>query len=350
MHATLSPERPAPEGRFHPGVWFAAIAALIVAAEWTLASHLHLLPHPRVLAPAIALDLIVGLPLLFGALVIRRTDMTWRAAVPVLVLSAIVARALLPADALGQGFHAVMLVGALAELTMLGVSLRKLQTLRASYREHAQTLPARLEVFEQVFRDTLPSEVLARAAAFELSLIAYALGRRETPAPAADGEALFTYHEETGMSGLLIGLGFAALVELVGMHFLLVHFGHPTAAWIATALSAYGMVWIIGDWRAILARPIRLSAETLSLRIGLRWRAELPTAHLSARALGATEVLPPGDRDRLDASLLGDPNVLITLDQPAVIHGPYGLSRTVSAISLGLDDPHGFLRHLGAPS
>lgn len=349
MNATLSaPERPTAQGRFSPAVWFAAIAALIVAAEWTLASHLHLLPHPSVLAPAIALDLIVGLPLLFAALVIRRSALTWRAAVPVLVLSALVARALLPAEALGQGLDVVMGVGALAELTLLGVSLRKLKALRASYRAHAQEAPARLELFEQVFMETLPAPALARAAAFELSLIAYALGRREVPPTPAPDEALLTYHRESGLGGLLVGLGFAAAVELVGVHFLLAHFGYTTAAWVASALSLYGMLWIIGDWRAILARPIRLSDEALTLHIGLRWRATIPTASISARAIGATEVLPPGDRDRLDTSLMGDPNVLLTLDAPVAVRGPYGMTRTVSAISLNLDDPHALLARLGA--
>ena len=112
---------------------------------------------------------------------------------------------------------------------------------------------------------------VAGVLATELALVAYAIGgwvRR--PAPDHTARSFTCLRAWTPLlAGLLVLLG----VEIVGVH-LLVSLASPTIAWVLTALSLYGVLWLVGDAQAARHRPILV--DRLLVRVGLRWTVEIP--------------------------------------------------------------------------
>jgi hypothetical protein len=76
------------------------------------------------------------------------------------------------------------------------------------------------------------------------------------------------------LTGALCGV---IAVETAALHLLLWTW-HPWLAWTLTALSLWTIVWLIGDYRAIGARPVVLEADALLVRLGRRFHAGGPAA------------------------------------------------------------------------
>ncbi|HEY2292312.1 MAG TPA: hypothetical protein VGM86_16560 [Thermoanaerobaculia bacterium] len=113
------------------------------------------------------------------------------------------------------------------------------------------------------------------------------------------------------ITGALCGV---IAVETAALHLLLM-FRHPWLAWTLTALSLWTIVWLIGDYRAIGARPV---------------------------------VLAKGSPGYLKLSGPGSPNVLLTFVRPVEFTGPAGIRKSFTRVGLRLDQPAEFLRALEA--
>lgn len=154
----------------------------------------------------------------------------------------------------------------------------------------------------------------------------------------------------TGRAGYGAVLGALTLViaaESAAVH-LLVGLWSATAAWILTGLSVWALVWLVGDFRAFGARPIRIGPARMGLRFGLRWEAVVPLADVAGveRVRGAGPGTTPGE-GVLVAAVLGRPNVLLRLSRPVEVTGLYGIRRTVRELRLRVDDPDGLVDALG---
>lgn len=172
--------------------------------------------------------------------------------------------------------------------------------------------------------------------AYELSVLYYALvARARTAAPPASG---LSYHRKTAYGAIVFALLSATAVEVAGMH-LLVGLRSHRVAWILTGLGAYGALWIYGDWRACLLRPVVLEQGMLRVRFGLRWQLDVPIEAVRAvRQPTAEERARKGAVD-LRLALPGAKWQVLELDRAALAQGIYGLRRTVRTIGLGLDEP-----------
>jgi hypothetical protein len=174
----------------------------------------------------------------------------------------------------------------------------------------------------------IPARV-ADVLASEVAVVANALVGWRRRAPDA-----FTVHGSWAIyTGTFVGL---TLVETPLVHLALVAAGAPVAAWILSALSLYGALWLLGDFHALRHGGVFVRGDELELRIGVRWRARIPRASIVAIARGAA---PEGARD---LSILGA-NVVITLAEPCTLHGLFGIRRAASVLALSLDDPDGFV-------
>lgn len=135
---------------------------------------------------------------------------------------------------------------------------------------------------------------------------------------------------------ILAGIMIAIVIELMAGH-LLLHLWSPIAAWIHTAIGLYGTLWLIGDYRAMRFRPIRLSDGALHIRCGLRWSVHVPLSEIAA-------IEPAGRRHAneegyLDASPSWSPRQTIRLKHPVVAEGPYGIRKNVQVLGIQLDEP-----------
>ena len=126
----------------------------------------------------------------------------------------------------------------------------------------------------------------------------------------------------------------AALVHLIVMRW------SAAAAWILTALSSYGAVWLIAMARAFVLRPVLVQGEEVVVRGGMMWTARVPIRAISAIECGAAKCalrIPPASQ----------PNVALRLTESVAAHGMYGITRQVTSIALAVDDRDGLVLALG---
>src|SRR5689334_22631681 len=90
-----------------------------------------------------------------------------------------------------------------------------------------------------------------------------------------------TVHERSGWGSIVAGLVVLLFFEAIGMH-LLVSIWSWKIALLVDAADLYGIVWILGDYRALRLRPTLVSATTIELRHGLRWKATIARDNIAS--------------------------------------------------------------------
>ena len=83
-----------------------------------------------------------------------------------------------------------------------------------------------------------------------------------------------------GLAGLLFALGLIATMEAIAVH-LVLQASRPRIAWLATAVHAYGIVWLVAAYQAARLRPVVLGGGRLLLRTSLLWTVDIPLALLA---------------------------------------------------------------------
>ena len=99
-------------------------------------------------------------------------------------------------------------------------------------------------------------------------------------------------------------------------------------------LSAYALLFLLGDVRATILRPITVSATTLGLNLELRLSAKIPLS-LVETVSSKDPALAKGDF--LDMSLPGSTNTWITFKEPVEVEMFFGMKKKVKAIALAVD-------------
>jgi hypothetical protein len=291
-------------------------------------------PRPDVLAAALAVDLAVIVPLAWAGAV-RARGGRWITLAPVVALSALWAWLVVP-----EAHH-----GVLAPLAVLlplvevgGVALVVVVALVRAWRRGADGEPH--ERIRSATDRLVGPGAASRAIAYEVAVFRYALG----PAVRVGGPGAFTYRQSSGYAAVLAGVGVAAVLELVGGHLLVQRLWGDGATLVHLAVSGYAILWLLGDWRALAGRPIRLDGDTLRVRCGLRWSVDVPVAEIET-VYHVRKTLP-ADRRTLDASVLKNAQFLLTLRRPVVAEGPYGLRKEVTRVAVAVDEPERFLSAL----
>jgi hypothetical protein len=320
---------------------FATLAILILGLG---ALALGKAPGAPVVSTAVTIDIVVVLPLLYYVLIVRGGGAPAITVLPVFRLCVAAAGLVLPPDE--RGLYELMAPAArLAELGMAAFVLYRLQLGVRAFR-----VAGTRDVLERLTAGTraaLPGTITsadraAGAIAFEAALIWYAhRGWRLRPELPAQAVA-FPGHRKSGYTGIIVGLLMVIGIELLAVHLLIATWS-TVAAWILTGLTAYGVVWLIGDLQALRLRPSWVSDHTICMRLGLRWTVTTPQNQLlRVRKLGRGERVTSA----LSLALPNAPRVLIELKTPTMAIGAYGLRREVDSIELGLDDPDGFMRRV----
>ena len=83
------------------------------------------------------------------------------------------------------------------------------------------------------------------------------------------GEQHFSYYEKDGNASNQFAFIMIILFEIPLAHLLLHFVWSPLGALIITIITAYGLLWMIGNYRATIKRPISISNESLYVRYGL---------------------------------------------------------------------------------
>ena len=296
-----------------PQLLFLLLAALVLAAESAALVSRAMVRHPQGVRAAVIFDLCVVPAALWWALVVRR-GLARPRTIARMVLASVALCALL----FGREVRLLALPLELALIWVAVASVRR--ALKARGETDAAT------ALRTGLSGALGDSPLARAVATELAIFWYALfswGRR---APAG-----FTAYKRAGWIALYAAILMACAAEAIPLHFLFRRWG-PLAAALSVAVHAYTALWLIGDLRALVLRPIRVEGGDLLLRLGLRWEADIPLGRIASVERGA-----PGPGMKL--GVLGTPNLLVRLREPATLHGLFGIVRRSDALLLQVDEP-----------
>jgi hypothetical protein len=180
--------------------------------------------------------------------------------------------------------------------------------------------------------DLFPSKTLARIARAEIDVYRYAFGSSKAELPI--GARAFTIHESNGAASLFWVLACLTPIEAGVVHFIL-----PTKlAWILTALSIYGAIWMIAVARSFNALPIVVDAQGIRLRRGMMASMYVPREAISSVSRTGSESVKYAR-----FAVLADPNVYITFNRPIEVELSMGFTRKASGASIAPDDTAGFL-------
>ena len=314
-------------------LWFAAPLLVVYAAAFFIVEVLPRADAPGAVAAGLTLDLVVLVPALYYAVLVRGRGWPAVTLAPVLLLSFGAASLIVPAEhrsvltALGYAIPVV-------ELALVGYVGHKAWRVVRANREASAARGDFYDRVRETLREAFDVPAVAGALAYEVSLFHYAFAIRSAEPP----EHGFAYHRRSGYGAVLAAVLMAAALELVAVHFLLRSWSE-TAALVHAALSLYGIVWLVGDYRAMRRRPHDLQTTGLRVRYGLRWDVDVSWDQVSV--VRRTRQPASGD-DYLSTVPVGGPRYVVDLRAPVEATGPYGLTRSVRHVGLVVDEPEAF--------
>ncbi|MGY3088037.1 hypothetical protein ACVWYF_001070 [Hymenobacter sp. UYAg731] len=330
--------------RLRPALAFAALALLVVGIEHAVV-RLPAFPQHPALSWAVLFDLLVGLPLVFYVLLVRRYQLS------PLVLGTVVGACLglvywlLPAPQWQQLPLLRLLPIGLEGLTLVALATRGralLRAYRAAGAHETRPLP-RLRL--------AAGQVLGKAGVLlvaELNILRYALLGWWEPEPAiSPGEAIFASHRESGFGALLVVACFGLLIESAALH-LLVRMWSPVAAGWLLVGDGYVLLLFIAHGHAVRLQPTVLTADALLVRVGFFWHVAVPRGSWLSAELLRGDFAADAETLNLARPLLTAPNVMLTFAAPVSVTGPYGIHRPARRLVLYLDQPTILLNALSA--
>jgi len=319
------------------------VSAIVVGAGTLIVRSAAFQRDPDLLAWAVSVDIALLLPALY-LLFARRTGWPAVSVVPVYLLALAAARIVLPAGRQGV-LSAAELALIPLELMVLAYAVIAARRIRREVRARGGGSEGVLESLEEALTGVLGSRRIARVFATEGAVLYYSIfawGR----APRREGGArAFTYHA-TCRYGVIVGVfTFLVLME-TGLAHLLLWLWKPWLAWVVSGVSLYSILFLLADFNAARRRPVLVDGRSLHLRVGLRWRAEIPLAEIESVVEPGPDALP--GRDVLKAHLVGQPNLVLKLREAREAVGWYGRTRRFDAATLAMDDPEGLAEALRA--
>lgn len=286
------------------------------------------------------LDFMVGIPFGFYLLVVRPRRLTLLLVIPVIWIGYG-----LSAFALGA-FDAGILPCLLAVLlpVELGIAVRECLNVVKVYKSAKAANADPMARFRETMLYLVRKDAPASMAAAELSVWHYALMSWRKKPYVLPGEKAFSYHDAGGYMNMMIGLALAFPIEVIGVHVLLSQWS-AAAAWAVTALSIYAAIWLGGDARARMMRPVAIGEDRIRLECGIQMEAVIPFSDIERVCLSEIGVNGLAKTDKLNCGTFYQANVWIVAKRPVEVRTMLGKKR-VRAIGVSLDDAIAFAKTL----
>lgn len=322
-----------------PGLVFLTLAAAVLTASWAIASSPAFLASPDVLSAAVALDVVLVIPAAYWALVVRRRLGHARTLIPIIALCILAASAIVPAGHAGVLARARHLIIP-AEIGLLAYIVYKVRRVLATGRASRADDP--VETASAVLQDALGAPFAARLIASEFAVFYYALASRRRRPHVPEGASGFVMARPATVLAVLLPI---VALETVGMHVLISRWS-TLAAWILTALSAYAVLWVLGDYRAMAMRPTLVTRDEIVIRVGLRCSLRAPLALIER--VQRTDWRDPERslRGHLNMASPDSPNILVVFREPLTAQRFFGLTTTVQSVGIRLQDADGLFQAL----
>lgn len=292
---------------------------------------------PKIVAPAVAIDLVLGLPLIGYFLLVRTRRHSGWILLPMLALGLALTRWWVPDQHLRLLPSAALVFG-LSDAGLFGLLLLRLRRIALRWRLHRRTLRP-LVAMRAALADVLGSR-LGGLLHGESAVLWYGLtGWWRSSEPGE--EECFFLHRRQGYPAIVGALLLLIVVESAAVHLLLALW-NPTVAWVVTGTSLYSGLWIVGDFHAARLNPIVANLRGLDVVVGIRWQLAVSWDNIAA----VSDSRP--DPRALRLSLWGPPDFWIELHRPVVAYGLLGSTRTVRHVGIAVDRPSELFQALQA--
>ena len=287
---------------------------------------------------ALPFDLMVCVPAAFYLLAVRPARLSPLLVLPVIWLGGF---ASLQFAAPGQP-SIVPLLGLAALVVEAGVAVREARRFSRGFRAAKAATDNPLDWFSGAFSALVRNERAARMAGLELTMWYYAAFSWRRAPHVPEGCRAFSSHRQSGyvaVVGVMLGL---VAIEAFAVHLMVSRFSLP-AACILTALSAYTIVWMVAEARAVVLNPLLVGNGELVARWGMLARERVPLGLIAW--VGECEPAVPR-KERLDLAAMGGRAVWIELAEPLEVRGITGKRRIVRALKVSPDEPAAFKQAL----
>lgn len=313
---------------------FITLSLLLLSLETWIATRVEASPRSDILAIAITIDLVVGVPLLYYLLIVRKKLLPLSSIVPVCILTLLALRFILPSSEQSFLRFSDFLIPAI-ELTVAVFLLFKLRRVIRDVRVARRHCLYFIDALRIGIRKSIKSDSVAAIMASEVSMLYLVfVGWFARFRTSRQDVSMYSYHRKSNF--LFWPLVALIIVETAGLH-LVISIWTQTGAWIFTAISAYTLLWLVGHYHASRLQPMIVDDQFIYLRTGLIWRSQIPLDNIS-------KIRKPVKDDRqadgyVNVSLLGDPDVVIALREPDTLEGLFARKKKVRMIGVALDDP-----------
>ncbi len=319
----------------------AGILLSILAVSFALAQSSLILIRPE-LATAITIDLTLTLPLAY-LFFIRKTKISKLTVSGFFIFGTIFASFILPAD--NRNLLELIKLFALPvlELGILSYVGFVFYKSRKTYRSLNRKSGDFVEILRETLAKEFPIALAANVLICEIAVLYYAVISWK----AKRGENTFTYHKKSGIVALLSIVIFIVAVETLVVH-ILVALWSATFAWILTIISVYFLLQVFAHLKAVLQRPIEVTADKIFLRYGIFGDVVIDLANIEKIENSSAPFEKKKGTSKL--ALLGEleqHNLKIVLKDAAVLHGFYGIKTKVKTLYLFIDEIEDFRTVIG---
>ena len=222
----------------------------------------------------------------------------------------------------------------------LAIAARECLKIAHTFKTAKAKSPDPMAWFRETMLYLVRKDVAANMTAAELGVWYYALLSWRKKPYVLPGERAFSYHNAGGYMNMMLGLALAFPVEIVAVHLLVSQWSVP-AAIVVTALSVYAAIWLVGDARARILRPIAVGEGSARLECGIQMETVIPVSHIEMVALSDNEIGHVEESDRLNYGAFYRPNVWLAMRSPVEVRTLLG-TKHVRAVGVSVDDPKAF--------
>lgn len=317
---------------------FLLLSVLVGILSWIVLTSLEGHAAADLLAGALTVDLVIILPVLYFALIVRPRRWPWITVIPFTLLCAYGTAWLLPLDH-QVPLKSLHLLAAPIELGLLALigwkASRMVRRFREGSRMGSSDFPERLR---RAAVDIVGAPRVAEILASEISILYY--GLTSWFHPVEESTSTFTVHRKDSYGTLVVGILTVMGVEIIPVHLLANHLSGSLLAWTLTLLTLYGALWIVGDYQALKLRPMTVGASGLGFRLGLRWEALIPWDQvISFRRLNVSE--KPG-KNAVTLVTVGQPVFVLETRNEITFRGIYGFRRKSHRLYFAVDQKEAF--------
>lgn len=287
---------------------------------------------------ALSIDLLIVVPFIY-LLLIRKTKIPKTTVVPIIMIGFVIGSLFLPKE--NQTYIKLFQVWVLPiiEISVVTFIIVKFRAAKKKLKAAQEDVPDFYDALRRICSEILPNSVIPLFAT-EVAVIYYGFinWRKEKLKPNQ-----FSYHKSSGTLAILGAVIFMIGVETFAIHILLAKWNN-LAAWILTVISFYTAIQIFGFLKSIIKRPISVNHTTIHLRYGILNESNIELKNVQSIYQTNKELEKDDLTKQLSPlGLLEGPNVIITLTEPNILIGLYGIKKEFKTIALFVDEPKRFI-------